>query len=322
MQAIINDRYGPIEGLRPREIDRPAIGDKEILVRVRAAGLHIGDVFTVRGAPFAMRLVTGLRRPKYGVPGFDVAGEVDAVGSMVTRFRPGDMVFGVGSGTAAEYVRSDETKLAPMPDGLSFEAAAALPTSGLAALHGLRNAGRLQSGQRVLIIGASGGVGSFAVQIAKAMGADVTGVTSTRNVELVRSLGADRVIDYTREDFIAAGAQYDLILDNIENRPLAEVRRALEPSGTLVLNSGTGVTGLAMLVRLVRPLILSQFVSHRLRRFLSTPNHEDLGQLKAWAESGQVRPVVDRTYRLGETVEALRHIATGHARGKIVIVVA
>jgi NADPH:quinone reductase-like Zn-dependent oxidoreductase len=318
VEAIIQDRYGPIDVLERRSIPTPTVGEAEILVRVRAAALHIGDVFAVTGSPFPVRLATGLRRPRHGVPGYDLAGEVEAVGGSVTRFRPGDRVFGVGNGTAAELTRTNEASLVPMPDGLSFEEAAAIPTSGHAALVGLRKAGRLQPGQRVLVNGASGGVGTFAVQIAKAMGAHVTGVTSARNVELVRSLGADRVIDYTSEDFSETGP-YDLILDCIENRTLADVRRALAPRGTLVLNSGTGATGLAMLVRLVKPLLISPFVGHRLTRFVSNPNHDDLMELRAWTEAGTVRPVIDRTYALAETSEALRYIAAGHARGKVVV---
>ncbi len=322
MQAIISNRYGPLDALQQREIDRPVIGEREVLVRVRAAGLHIGDVFVVRGTPFPVRAMTGLRRPRYGVPGFDLAGEVVEVGPRVTRFRPGDAVFGSGVGTAAEFARAEERTLAALPPGMSVTDAAALPTSGLAALHGLRDAGRLQAGWRVLINGASGGVGSFAVQIAKAMGAEVTGVASGPNLDLVRSLGAEHVIDYTSEDFTHATGAYDLILDNVENHPLAAVRRALTPRGTLVLNSGTGATGLAMLVRLVRPLVISPFVGHRLTRFLSNPNADDLALLASWVEDGSVRPVVERTYALGETVEALGNIASGRSRGKVVVSVA
>lgn len=320
VDAIVQDRYGPIDLLERRSIPSPAVGETEILVRVAAAGLHIGDVFSVTGSPFPVRLMMGLRRPRYGVPGLDLAGVVEAVGPRVTRFQPGDRVFGVGTGTAAELARANEGSVAAIPPGLGEVEAAALPTSGHAALAGLRDAGRLQPGQRVLINGASGGVGSFAVQIAKAMGADVTGVTSGANVDLVRSLGADSVVDYTREDFTTTGP-YDLILDNIENRTLAELRRALAPRGTLVLNSGTGAAGIRMIVRLARPLLISPFVGHRLTRYLSTPNHEDLAELGAMVAAGTLRPLVDRTYPLGKTADALRHIAGGHSRGKVVITV-
>lgn len=320
MRAIIHDSYGPIEGLETRDIGRPVAGPGEVLVRVRAAGLHIGDCFAVTGTPWLVRLMTGLRRPKCGIPGYDLAGEVVAVGAGATRFRIGDEVFGAGIGTCAEYARAEEKALAPKPAALSFEEAAAIPTSGLAALHGLR-AGKLRSGQKVLINGASGGVGTFAVQIAKALGADVTGVCSTRNVELVRSLGADNVIDHTKEDFTRSGP-YDLIFDNVENRSLTEIRRALTAGGTLVLNSGRGPRGLAMLVRLVWPLVLAGFVGHTIRRYVSNPNAADLAELGRLAVDGKIRPIVGVTYPLSETREALRHIEGGHARGKVVIAIA
>ena len=319
MKAIVQDRYGSFEALESRDIAKPGIDDNEVLVRVRAAGLNIGVVFGVKGAPLLMRLESGLLRPKYGVPGYDFAGQVEAVGTGVTNFRPGDEVYGVANGTCAEYVRVPEDKLAIKPVNLTYDEAAALPVSALAALHGLRDAGKLQPGQRVLINGASGGVGSFAVQIAKALGAEVTGVTSTGNVEMVRSLGADHVIDYTREDFTRGGPRYDLIFDNVENRSLRECRRALTPRGTLVLNSGTGARGLAMLVRLARPFVLSPFVRQDLRRYLSHPNRADLTVLTGLVEEGKLRPVIDTTYALGDVPAALRQIEAGHVRGKVVV---
>jgi NADPH:quinone reductase-like Zn-dependent oxidoreductase len=321
MRAIVQDRYGPLEALESRDIPVPGVGDDEVLVRVRAAGLNIGVVFAVRGTPLAMRLESGLLRPKYGVPGYELSGQVEAAGAGVTAFRPGDEVFGVSRGTCAEYVRASQDGLAIKPAGLSHEQAAALPVSASAALHGLRDAGGLRPGQSVLINGASGGVGSFAVQIAKALGAEVTGVTSTRNVEMVRSLGADHVIDYTREDFTEGGRRYDLILDNVENRSLADCRRVLAPDGTLVLNSGTGAQGLAMAVRLVRPLVLSPFVHQRLRRYLSHPNRADLSLLSALVEEGKLRPVIDRVYPVQDAAAALRQIEAGHVRGKVVVTV-
>ncbi len=320
MRAMVHDVYGAPELLQLRDIDQPAIGDDEVLIRVYAAGLHVGDCFGVRGEPFAMRLVSGLLKPQYGVPGFDVAGKVEAIGKKVKRFQPGDEVFGVCKGSCAEYASTKEDLLALKPANLSLVQAAALPTSGLAALHGLRDAGKLQAGQKVLVNGAAGGVGSFAVQIARSFGAEVTGVCSTANAELVRSLGADHVIDYTREDFTQEGARYDLIFDNVENRSLAECRRALTPSGTLVLNSGTGASGIKMMIRLVKPLVVSPFVRQNLRRYLSTPNHQDLTVLKEFVESGKLSPVVGQTYPLSRTAEALRYIEGGHARGKVVIV--
>ena len=319
MQAITHDRYGSPDLLRLRELDTPAIGPGEVLIRARAASLHPGDLFSVLGSPFPVRFVTGLRRPKFGVPGLDVAGVVEAVGAGVTHLRPGDEVFGCGFGTCAELVRAKADLVVAKPPQLSFEEAAAIPTSALAALHGLRDAGRVQPGQRVLINGASGGVGSFAVQIAKVLGAEVTGVCSHANVEMVRSLGADHVIDYTREDFTAGGPRYDLIVDNIENRPLSAVRRALTPRGTLVLNSGTGATGLRMLGRLLWPIVLSPFTSHSLRRYLSNPKRADLEWLADRAAEGSLRPVIGSTFALAETAAALRLIEGGHSRGKVVI---
>jgi NADPH:quinone reductase-like Zn-dependent oxidoreductase len=319
MKAVLHDAYGSFELLQVRDIATPAVTDEGVLVRVHAAGLHVGDCFAVRGSPFAVRFVTGLLRPNPGIPGFDVAGEVEAVGSRVTRFRPGDRVFGSCQGSCAEYVSSKEDNLATLPAGLALVDAAAVPTSGLAALHALRDVGKVQPGHRVLINGASGGVGTFAVQIAKSLGAEVTGVCSSANVELVRSIGADRVIDYTRDDFTRGAARYDLILDNVENRPLSECRRALTPAGTLILNSGTGAHGLDMLLRLVKPLVLSPFVRQRLRRYVSTPARADLETLKTLCESGKLRPVIDRTCALQDTPDALRYIEQGHARGKVVV---
>lgn len=321
VRAIVHDRYGPVDLLEQRELPIPAIGEREVLVRVRAAALHIGDSFAVRGQPFPVRASTGLRRPRYGVPGLDVSGVVEAVGRDVTRVRPGDEVFGCGAGTCAELVRSPEDQLVPKPASLSDAEAAAIPTSALAALHGLR-AGRLEPGQHVLVVGASGGVGTFAIQIAKALGAaSVTAVCSARNADLVRSLGADEVVDYATEDFTRSDRRYDLIFDNIENRALGEVRRALTPRGTLVLNSGTGATGIGLFVRLLRPIVLSPFVRHRLVRFLSTPNQDDLALLASLVEDGKLRPVIDRTVPLAETASALRHIESGHARGKVVVAI-
>ena len=322
MKAMIQETYGSIEGLHASEIEMPAIGAGDVLIRVRAAAVHIGDVFAVQGSPVAMRMATGLFRPAYGVPGFDVAGIVESVGADVTRFRPGDEVFGMTDGATAEFARAAEARLAPKPASLSFEEAAAITTSASAALQGLRDAGKLQPGQKVLINGASGGVGTFAVQIAKAMGADVTGVTSTPNVELVRSLGADRVIDYTTTDFTTEGATYDLIFDSIENRSLSDVRRALKPNGTLLLNSGRDAGGIRGLVKLLRPLVLSLFGPQTLRRFLSHPNAADLAVLADLVDQGKLRPVIDSTFPLPETVAALRRVEAGHARGKVVIAVA
>ena len=321
MRAIVHDRYGSPDLLQLRDVPRPRIGATDVLIRVRAAGLHPGDAFSVRGTPLLVRLATGLRRPRYGVPGLDVAGIVEAVGSAVTAFQPGDEVFGVGTGTCAELVRAAQDDLVAKPASLSFEEAAAIPTSALAALHGVRDAGRLQPGQHILVNGASGGVGSFAVQIAKLLGADVTGVCSTSNAEMVRSLGADHVIDYRHEDFAAGPRRYDVILDNVENRDLSAVRRALTPRGTLVLNSGSGATGLRLIGRLVWPLILSPFTRHRLSRFLSNPKPADLEWLAERAAEGSLRPFIGSTYPLSSTADALHLIETRHSRGKVVVTV-
>lgn len=242
-----------------------------------------------------MRLVTGQLKPKLGVPGFDLAGQVEAVGNNVMKFQPGDEVFGASSGTCAEYARAGEKKLASKPANLTFEEAAAIPTSALAALETLRDVAKVQPGQKVLINGASGGVGTFAVQIAKSFGAEVTGVCSTKNVHMVRSIDADHVIDYTQQDFTQGGKRYDLIFGNVENRSLSDCRRALTPGGTLILNIGTGAHGIGMLIHVVKPLVVSPIVRQSLPRYLSVPNHEDLVVLKEFVESGKLRPVIDRT---------------------------
>ncbi len=322
MKAIVQSKYGSPENvLELRDIDAPVVRDDEVLVRVHAAGLHAGDCFTVRGAPFPVRLATGLLKPKNGVPGYDLAGRVEAVGNNVTRFQPGDEVFGACTGTCAEYACAGEDELAHKPVNLTVEEAAAIPTSALAALHALRDVGNVRPGQKVLINGASGGVGSFAVQIAKSFGAEVTGVCSTRNLEMVRSIGADHVIDYSQEDFTQGTQRYELVFDNVENRSLSDCRRALTPDGTLILNSGSGAHGVGLLVRLMKPLLLSPFVRQNLRRYLSTPNHEDLVALKDLVESGKLKPIIEKTYPLTDTAAALAHIGGGHTKGKIVIIV-
>ncbi|MCW5966375.1 MAG: NAD(P)-dependent alcohol dehydrogenase [Bryobacterales bacterium] len=319
MRAMMQYEYGPPDLVTLREIPQPVVKDSEVLIRVRAAGLHVGDCFAMRGSPFPVRLMTGLRKPKYGVPGMDLAGQVVTVGRMVTRFRPGDEVFGCCMGACAEVACAAEATLVQKPASVPWQQAAAVPTSALAALHAIRDAGKVAPGHRVLIVGASGGVGTFAVQLARFFGAEVTGVCSSRNLELVRSLGAHHVIDYTQEDFTKPGPRYDVILDNIENRSLAECRRALAPSGTLICNSGTGASGMAMAVRLLKPLVVSPFARHNLRRYLSEPNFKDLDLLKKLLESRKLSPVIDRAYSLDETPDALRHIEGGHARGKVVV---
>ena len=320
MKAIVQDEYGtaPEAVLRLDEIARPAIGDDEILVRVRAASVDRGTWHIMTGLPYAIRVAGfGLRQPKATNPGRTLAGTVEAVGKDVSAYAPGDEVFGVGEGTFAQYARAAAGKLARKPANLTFEQAAAVPVSGLTALQGLRDRGRVEAGQKVLIIGASGGVGTFAVQIAKAFGAEVTGVCSTTKVELVRSIGADHVIDYTRDDFADGGKRYDVILDIGGNASLPRLRRALAPMGTLVIAGGeTDGRWLGGSDRQLQALLLSPFVSQRLTTFVCKENHEDLLVLAELIESGQVTPVIDRTYPLGEIPAAIGYLHDGHARGK------
>ncbi len=318
MKAVVQGGYGSADVLSLEEIDRPVPGADDVLVRVHAASLGAGDYFGMRGLPFPIRMVVGFPRPKKDyVVGLDLAGRVEAVGRNVTRFKPGDAVFGEGRGACAEYACAHEGKLAHKPCNLTFEQVAALPTSALAALHALRDHGKVQPGQKVLINGASGGVGTFAVQIAKALGAELTGVCSTGNMGTVRSIGADHVIDYTGEDFTQGEARYDLILDNVASHSFADYRRVLEPGGTLIPSSGHAGMGYV-----VKAFLLSLFVRQQGRPFVSTPNPDDLSTLTGMVESGRVAPVIDRTYPLGETAEAFRYLDQGHARGKVVIVVA
>jgi len=317
MKAIVQDRYGSADVLEARDVATPEIGDDEVLVRVRAASVHVGDWILMTGSPFVMRMATGLRKPKNPVPGTDIAGTVEAVGKNVERLRPGDEVFGWCAGAFAEFARATEDQLVRKPANLTFEQAAAVGVSATTALQLLRDDGKVQPGQKVLINGASGGVGTFAVQIAKAFGAEVTGVTSTRNVELVRSIGADHVIDYTTEDFTNGGPRYDFILDNVGNHSLAETRRALTASGLLLSNGGGHAGG--KLARTIRTAIVSMFVRQQARPSLKTQNRDDLVALKELVEAGKVTPVIDRAYRLAETPEAIGHVAGGHARGTVVI---
>jgi NADPH:quinone reductase-like Zn-dependent oxidoreductase len=325
MKAIVQDEYGtaPEAVLRLDEIARPAIGDDEILVRVHAASVDRGTWHVMTGRPYAIRAAGfGLRRPKRTNPGMSLAGTVEALGKDVSAFAPGDEVFGVGVAAFAEYARASAGKLALKPANLTFEQAAAVPVSGLTALQGLRDKGRVEAGQKVLIIGASGGVGTFAVQVAKAFGAEVTGVCSTAKVELVRPIGADHVIDYTKDDFAVGDQRYDVILDIGGNASLPRLRSALAPKGTLVIAGGeTDGRWLGGADRQLRALLLSPFVSQRLTTFVCKENHEDLLVLKELIESGKVMPVVERSYPLGETAAAIRQLQDGHARGKVVVAV-
>lgn len=320
MRAIVQRQYGTADALSVGEVDRPVTGRGDVLVEVRAAGLDRGTWHLMAGLPYAVRLGFGLRAPKTAVPGLDVAGVVVGVGGDVTRFRVGDQVYGAAKGSFAEFAAAEENGLALKPARLSFEQAAAMPVSGLTALHGLCDAGRLEGGQRVLVIGASGGVGTYAVQIAKALGAEVTGVCSTGKVDLVRAIGADHVVDYTREDFADGDETYDLVLDIGGNASLTRLRRALTPHGTLVIAGGEGGgKWLGGVDRQLRAIALSPFVGQRLTTFVSKTRAAGLERLTALVEEGGIVPVIERTFALGETPEAMRHLVGGHARGKLVI---
>ena len=323
MKAIVRDRYGPPDVLELRDIEKPEIGEDEVLIRVHAAGVGRDVWHVMAGLPYPIRLAGyGLRAPKNPVIGSDMAGVVEALGTNVRRFQPGDKVFGIGKGSYAEYVCAREDKLASKPEDLIFEQAAVLAIMGSTALQALRDRGRVRQGQDVLVIGASGGVGTFAVQIAKAFGANVTGVCSTAKVEMVRSIGAEHVIDYTREDFAEGDQRYDLILDIGGNSSLARLRRALSPEGTLVIVGGEGGgRWLGGTDRQLRAMMLSPFVGQKLGTFVNKENYEDLIVLKELIEAGELTPVIDRTYPLAKASEAIRYLEGGHARGKVVITV-
>ena len=320
MRAIVQREYGNADVLELAEIDRPTIKAGEVLVRVRAAGVDRGTWHLMAGKPYVMRLAFGLRGPRRAVPGLDLAGVVVAAGSDVTRFKPGDEVFGIGKGSFAEYTAAREDKLAHKPSNLTFEQAAAMSVSGQTALRGLRDVGHLTAGQHVLIIGASGGVGTYAVQIAKALGAEVTGVCSTAKMDLVRSIGADHVIDYTHDDFSDGQQHYDLILDIAGNSTLSRLRRALTPHGTLVIAGGEGGDRwFGGIDRQLRARVLSPFVGQRLTTFIAKEHHAGLEQLTEFVDKGQLVPVIEQTYPLSDMPGAMRHLEAGHARGKLVI---
>ncbi|MEZ5185454.1 MAG: NAD(P)-dependent alcohol dehydrogenase [Candidatus Nanopelagicales bacterium] len=323
MDAAVQDRYGPAHTVEIRRMAMPETADNEVLVRVKAAGLDRGVVHLMTGLPYPVRLAGyGLRAPKYPVLGMDLSGVVERVGKDVTRFRPGDEVFGIGKGTFAEYSVALESKLAPKPANLTFEQAAAVAISGLTALQGVRDHTNVESGQSLLVIGASGGVGSYAVQIAKAYGIEVTGVCSTSKVDLVRSIGADHVIDYQREQIDARGNHYDAILDIGGNRQLSQLRSVLSPRGTLVIvGSETGGRWLGGTDRQLRGMVLSLFVSQRLGTFISRESGDDLAVLGELMEAGKVTPVIDKVYPLAEVRTALGDLESGRARGKLVIAV-
>jgi NADPH:quinone reductase-like Zn-dependent oxidoreductase len=320
VKAIVQHRYGSPDLLELADVPCPEPAPGEVLVRVRAASIFAGDLHVIRGRPLVLRFATGLRRPRNPVPGIDLAGVVGGVGAGVTRFTPGDPVFGWAAGSLAECVAVPEDHLEPLPTGLTFEQAAAVPEAGMTALQALRDRGRVRPGQSVLVIGASGGVGTFAVQVAKVLGATVTAVCSTRNVEQARALGADQVVDYTAGDPFAGEARYDVIVQVAGTASPGRLRRLLTRDGTLVLSSGDG--RLNGIDRIVRASLTFPFSSRRLGVFVTRENHADLATLRELLEAGSIRPVIDRTYPLAEAPAALRYLETGHARGKVVIAAA
>lgn len=321
MQAITQDRYGSAEVLELTDVSTPTPGPGQVLVRVQAASIHLGDLILAKGEPYILRAASGPRRPKQRIPGTDLAGIVQAVGEGTTSLRPGDHVFGWGSGAFAEYVVADADQFVTMPAELTFEEAAAVGVSATTALQLLRDDAKVRAGQQILITGASGGVGTYAVQIAKAFGAEVTGVAGPANLEMVRSLGADHVIDHTREDFTAAGRQYDVILDNVGGHSLGDLRRAIAPGGTLLLNGGGHTSGrwVGILAHTLKALAASIFVREVGRPIPKFPNRADLLLLKELLEAGSIRPVVAGTYPLSATQAAFARVEAGHAGGTLVI---
>ena len=314
MKAIVQTGYGSADVFELREIDKPTFKDNEVLIKVHAVALNSGDYYTMRGVPYMVRLFAGLPKPKNRIPGMDVAGQVEAVGKNVEQLQSGDEVFGACHAGCAEYVSAAGDKFVLKPANLTFEQAAAVPTAAFTALKGLRDVGKVQPGQKVLINGSSGGVGTFAVQIAKALGAEVTGVCSTRNLDMVRSIGADHVIDYTKVNFTQGGPLYDLILDQVANHSLANCRRALTPNGKHIPNSGEGGLGYV-----INSNVQSMFIRQQGGSFFGEPNNEGLVALKELIESGKVKPIIDRTYPLNETPEAFQYLNKGHAQGKVVL---
>jgi NADPH:quinone reductase-like Zn-dependent oxidoreductase len=319
MKAIVQTRYGSPDVLQLKDVDKPLVKDDQVLVRVHAAAVNIGDWHLLRGVPYVIRLVAGLRGPRREIPGMDIAGRVETVGANITQLRPGEDVFGWCNGAFAEYACAAASNLLPKPANLTLEQSAAVGDSALTALAAVRDQGKVQPGHNVLINGASGGVGTFAVQIAKSFGANVTGVCSTRNLDMVRSLGADHVIDYTREDFTQTGPRYDVMLDLVGTRSLSDCRRALRPRGTYVVVGVKDMGRWLGLGRQVKAVLLSPFVRQRMRAFVVRHNRKDLAVLKELVEAGEVAPVVDKRYALTDVPEALRYQGGGHVQGKIVI---
>jgi NADPH:quinone reductase-like Zn-dependent oxidoreductase len=319
MRAVLQDRYGTTEVLRLGSVPRPVIGDHDVLVEVRAAGLDRGTEHLMMGKPYAVRLAMGLRRPRNPIPGRDVAGTVVEIGAAVTRFAVGDEVYGVAPGSFAEYVAAPESRLARKPASLTFTQAAVVPVSAATALRALVDVGRVQAGQSVLVVGASGGVGSYAVQIAKALGAEVTGVCSAPKADLVASLGADHVIDYTRDDFADGSRHYDLVLDIAGNPSLNRLRRALRPRGTAVFVGGEDAGALTGMGRQLRGALLSIFLKQRLALLVTKERGSDYDRLTEMIEAGQLAPSIDRIYPLEDAPHAVRQLQAGHVRGKVAI---
>ena len=319
MKAIVYYNYGSPDVLKCEEIEKPAAGDNEVSIKVRAASVNPLDWHFMRGAPYVVRIMTGLLKPKVTRLGVDVAGQVEAVGRNVTQFKAGDEVFGACRGAFAEYACTAESAVVMKPDNVTFEQAGSVHVAALTALQGLRDKGRIQPGQKVLINGAAGGVGTFAVQIAKSFGAEVTGVCSTRNVDMVRSIGADRVIDYTQEDFTKTGQHYDIFFDCFANHSLSACRRVLNPKGIYIAVGGPSGSTIGILAGWITALVWSWFVSQKFVTFMARSNKEDLTILRELMATGKVTPVIDRRYKLSEVPEAIRYLEEGHARGKVVI---
>ncbi len=317
MKAIVYRKYGGPDVLNCETVDKPVAQDNEVLIKIRAASLNPLDWRLMRGRPYFIRIGMGLRKPKETRAGRDVAGEVEAVGRKITLFKPGDKVFGVCVGALAEYACGSESKLAIKPTGLSFDEAASIPIAGLTALQGLRDMGRIQPGQKVLINGAAGGVGTYAVQIAKSFGAHVTGVCSNGNAAMVRAIGADRIVDYAEEDFTRGKERYDLILDNVGNHSLSECRHVLNPQGKLVMVGAKDIT--VLLLRALQARILSWFVSQKLGFLVARLTNQDLTKIGELVKAGKVKPVIDRRYALSDVRQAIAYLEEGHARGKIVV---